>query len=75
MGEVIFEGKPPYNMPVAQDVKADVVDDIIRLTVRISLPNVSPFPVPVRVLMSADTAKNLLGSLPAAINLAEFRSR
>jgi hypothetical protein len=75
MGDVVFEGKPPYKMPVARDAKADVLDEIVQVTLRLSLPDVSPFLVPVRVHMTVDTAKNLLDSLPAAINLAEFRSR
>jgi hypothetical protein len=70
-----FEGEPPFDLGLAQTASAQVLESTVVLRVTLSVPNVRPKPVPVRVTMTADVANTLLDHLATAVRTAELHKR
>jgi hypothetical protein len=75
MGEIKYEGDPPYSLPVAQSASASAVDETVELTLRVIVPGKFPSPAPIRVQMTIDAARDLQAQMIPAIRMAEVRSR
>jgi hypothetical protein len=75
MGTVEFQGAPPYDLPFAQSAEARGVDEIVEVTLRVSLRGKLPSPAPIRVRMTVAVAKALSGQLQPAATAAELWAR
>jgi hypothetical protein len=72
---IIFEGDPPYDLPIAQSAEARSVDETVELTLRVSVPGKRPSPAPIRVQMTAEVARALSAQLQPAATMAELQAR
>jgi hypothetical protein len=75
MGKIKFEGGLPYALPIVQDATARAEGAAVELTLDIIAPGKEPSLVPIKVQMTADSARSLQAQLQSAITMADLRSR
>lgn len=75
MGNVRFEGDPPYDLPPSQTAEVQAVGETVELTLHIIVPGKLLSPAPIRVQMTATVARGLAGQMTAAATAAEMRAR
>lgn len=75
MGEITFEGEPPYALPIARRASVIAEGEAVALTLRIVVPGEQPLLVPIRVQMTFEVAQQLLAQLVPAMRMAELRTR
>jgi hypothetical protein len=75
MGEIIFEGNPPFDLPVAQTAEARVEGETVEMFLTVSVPEVKPTPVRIRVAMTWETAAKLGVQLGPVSATAERNAR
>jgi hypothetical protein len=73
--KVIFEGHPPFHLPVAQSATATAVDDTVEVTLSGLIDEQGPLPVPIRVRMTWKVAQKLIEETSRAALIAESRAR
>lgn len=72
---IVFDGDPPYDLPVAQAAEASAEGDTVLLTVRVILPGKLPSPAPVRVALPLSVAEALAAQIQPAVIAARARKR
>jgi hypothetical protein len=70
-----FEGQPRYDLPVAQTAAARPEGESVELILTVSVPDIQPTPVQVRVPMTWKTAQSLGAQLNIVYLAAEERAR
>ena len=75
VGNIRFEGKPPYTLPVAQNVTARAEVGTVEVTLDVIAPGKEPSIVPVKVQMTVESARSLHSQLQPAITMAELYQR
>ena len=75
MGNIKFEGSPPYALPIAQHVTARAEGAVVEMTLEIITPSKEPAIVPIKVQMTLDSARSLRAQLQPAITTAEVHQR
>lgn len=73
--KVIFEGDPPFQLPVLQKAQADALDETVLMTLYALIDGQGPSPVPMMVQMTATTALALSAQLGRAGLAAELKAR
>ena len=75
MGEIIYQGEPPFHLPTTQigSVRGDCGS--VEMTVFASVPGKGPHDVPVRFGISVDEAQTLIVALTRAVREAQRRRR
>jgi hypothetical protein len=53
MGNIKFEGNPPYALPIAQHVTARAEGAVVEMTLEVITPGKDPSIVPIKVQMTA----------------------
>ena len=71
MGNIKFEGSPPYALPIAQHVTARAEGAVVEMTLEVITPGKEPSIVPIIVQMTSDSARSLRAQLQPAITMAE----
>ena len=66
-----FEGDPPFNLPLAQTASARAEGENVEVVLTVSVPDIQPEPVQIRVSMSGKTAQSLAEQLNRACFAAE----
>jgi hypothetical protein len=59
MGNIKFEGSPPYALPIAQHVTARAEGAVVEMTLEVITPGKEPSIVPIKVQMTSDSARSL----------------
>jgi hypothetical protein len=72
MGNIKFEGSPPYALPIAQNVMARAEGAVVEMTLEVITPGKEPSIVPIKVQMTSDSAR---AQLQPAITMAEVHQR
>jgi len=72
---IVFEGDPPYDLPVAQAAEATAEGDTVLLTVRVSIPGKLPKPAPIYVQLPLSIAEELAAQIQPAVAAARARKR
>jgi hypothetical protein len=75
VGNIRFEGKPPYTLPIAQNVMARAEVGTVEVTLDMIAPGKEPSIVPVKVQMTVESARSLHSQLQPAITMAEVYQR
>jgi hypothetical protein len=75
MGKIIFEGLPPYALPIAQDAEASFVDETVDVTLTVLAPDIRPSLVQIQVAMPFAVARKLWNQLGPAAMEAEMKAR
>jgi hypothetical protein len=75
MGNIKFEGSPPYALPIAQNVRARAEGAVVEMTLEVITPSKEPAIVPIKVQMTLDSARSLRAQLQPAITMAEVHQR
>jgi len=75
MGNIKFEGKPPYILPIAQNVAARAEGAVVEMTLEVIMSGKEPSIAPVKVQMTLDSARSLRAQLQPAITMAEVHQR
>src|SRR5262252_2277373 len=75
MGNIKFEGSPPYALPIAQHVTARAEGAVVEMTLEVITPGKEPSIVPIKVQMTSDSARSLRAQLQPAITMAEVHER
>ena len=75
MGNIKFEGSPPYALPIAQYVTARAEGAVVEMTLEVITPGKEPSIVPIKVQMTLDSARFLRAQLQPAITMAEVHQR
>jgi len=75
MGNIKFEGSPPYALPIAQNVTARAEGAVVEMTLDVVTPDKEPSIVPIKVQMTPDSAHSLRAQLQSAITMAEVHQR
>src|SRR5439155_3047895 len=75
MGNIKFEGSPPYALPIAQYVTARAEGAVVEMTLEVITPGKKPSIVPIKVQMTLDSARSLRAQLQPAITRAEVHQR
>ena len=75
MGNIKFEGSPPYALPIAQNVMARAEGAVVEMTLEVITPGKEPSIVPIKVQMTSDSARSLRAQLQPAITMAEAHQR
>ena len=60
MGNIKFEGSPPYALPIAQNVTARAEGAVVEMTLDVITPGKEPSIVPIKVQMTPDSARSLV---------------
>ena len=76
MGNIKFEGSPPYALPIAQHVTARAEGAVVEMTLEVITAGKDPSIVPIKVQqMTSDSARSLRAQLQPAITMAEVHQR
>jgi hypothetical protein len=75
MGNIKFEGSPPYALPIAQHVTGARRRAVVEMTLEVITPGKEPSIVPIKVQMTSDSARSLRAQLQPAITMAEVHQR
>ena len=70
MGNIKFEGTPPYALPIAQYVTARAEGAVVEMTLEVIAPGKA-----VKVQMTSDSARSLRAQFQPAITMAELHQR
>ena len=68
MGNIKFEGSPPYALPIAQHVTARAEGAVVEMTLEVITPGKEPSIVPIKVQMTSDAARSFTCSIAACDN-------
>jgi hypothetical protein len=63
MGNIKFEGRLPYALPIAQNVTARAEGAVVEMTLEVITPGKEPSIVPIKVQMTSDSARSLRAQL------------
>jgi hypothetical protein len=75
VGEIKFEGLPPYALPAAQTAEARAEGEIVEMTLTVSAPDIQPRPVQIRIQMTWAVARGLGQQLAPVSMAAEMNAR
>jgi hypothetical protein len=75
MGEIRYQGKPPFHLPTAQAATARGDSLAVEVTLYASVPGRGPADVPVRLRLSTSEANQLISDIRRAIVEAQERRR
>jgi hypothetical protein len=75
MGEIRYQGEPPFHLPTTQAVSVRGDSGTVEMTVFASVQGKGPSDVPIRFAMPAEDARQLVASLLVAIADAQNRKR
>jgi len=75
MGNIKFEGSPPYALPIAQHVTARAEGAVVEMTLEVITPGKEPSIVRIKVQMTSVSARSLRAQLQPAITMAEVHQR
>jgi hypothetical protein len=73
--KVIFEGDPPFHLPLVQSATAAAVDSTVELTLYALIDGQGSHPVPMRAQMTWPVAQQLAGLIYRAAMTAESKAR
>ena len=71
MGNIKFEGDPPYTLPMAQTVTARPGRKTVEVILEVIAPGKVPSLVPIKIQMAPDSARTLQAQLQPAIRMTE----
>jgi hypothetical protein len=75
MGEISFQGEPPFHLPTTQPPSARGNRGVVHLTVFASVPGKGPSDVPVRLGLSTTDANQLIADIRRAIEEAQKKRK
>jgi hypothetical protein len=75
MGDITYQGEPPFHLPTAQPATVHGDSGTVEVTVFASVPGKGPSDVPVRLAMPVDEARRLVTDLRRAMIEAQERNR
>ena len=75
MGEITYQGEPPFHLPTAQAASVRGDSGTVEVTVFASVAGKGPSDVPVRFGMPVDVARQLVTDLRRAMLEAQERRR
>lgn len=75
MGEITYQGEPPFRLPTARPTSARVSGRSVEMTVYVSVAGKGPTDVQIQIPMSIDEAKILMADLRESVLAAEKEQR
>jgi hypothetical protein len=75
MGIICFEGDQPYELLLARDGKARVIDEIVEVILPVLVPGPEPQEREIRVLMRISDARSMARKMIDAVDEAARRAR
>ena len=75
MGEISYQGEPPFRLLLTQPIEARGDNDVVELTLFASVPGKGPGDVPVKLGLSTSVATQLISDIRRAIEEAQKRNR
>jgi hypothetical protein len=75
MGEIKYQGEPPFHLPTTQPPAVRGYYNFVELTLFASVPGKAPGAVPVRLGLTTSEATQLIADIRRAIEEAQNRSR
>ena len=71
MGNIKFEGAPPYTLPMAQTVTVRPGRKTVEVILEVIAPGKVPSLIPIKIQMAPDSARTLQAQLQPAIRMTE----
>ncbi len=75
MGEIRFQGEPPFHLLMTQPIEVHGDNLVVHLTLYASIPGRGPDDAPVRLGLSTSEASQLVADIRRAIVEAQERRR
>jgi hypothetical protein len=75
MGDIIYQGEPPFHMPTTQPATVRGDSGVVEVTLFASAAGKGPGDVPVRLGLSTNEATQLIADIQRAITEARQRVR
>jgi hypothetical protein len=75
MGEIIYQGEPPFHLTTTQPATVRGDSGTVEVTVFASVQGKGPSDIPIRLAMPVDEARRLITDLRRAVVEAQERNR
>jgi hypothetical protein len=75
VGEIRFQGEPPFHLPMTQSPEVRGDKDVVHVTLFASVAGKGPRDAPVRLGLSTNDANQLIADIQRAIVEAQKRNR
>jgi hypothetical protein len=75
MGEIKYQGEPPFHLPTAQAATVRGDYNFVEVTLFASVPGRAPGSVPVTLGLTTSEARQLISDIQRAIEEAQKRNR